>query len=1152
MLLQAREESVTPLDVPETIAAGPTVTAKAKAFLERESLDANLGPVGFNNRALKKGTGRYGMHGYVMDKNGEPINGAWVAAYSSPFPLLDVEQGFEELLSKPLELSLEPLAAATTDEEGHFELDGVPGRALYLTARAPKLLTKGRRHVPASTLLSKKGVQLTAYPAASIEGRVVDASGTPVAGAEVLVNPGIKYLIAAFRNREFFVERVYTKADGSFSLEAVPAGMVLNLNGFASSTQPGVGEYGPFAANEEVNVVVSLDPGGTLQGKVVDHKGAGVAHASVAAAPLDLRRLIPLLRDFPAWIATTDRTGNYEFPFLPEGQYLTIALSPDGRSQPGQAIVAGEKSIAPDITIEETLVINGRVIDKEGEPVAEAMVVLMSLPESETEEGALSEFSPLLEAARGMLPEFLPADTFAITDKNGSFHLPAWSNARVRVSASDFLEGDYRFGDLEKKPVIMMEKPGAASGTVMRALNDEPVPFFTLQAEPGEKTETSQAVDSGKNSEQTPSPELVNEKEELIFSTTTPMRALRNAKWFDNPDGSFLITGLSAGSWTFRFRAEGLTQTSLDIEIPDTGLAEDIEVRMTRGAGLAGKVFDEQTGLPIGGASVSGGRGQQSGIGTLLQGFWEGAPVTETALDGSFLLEGLEKGADHIHVLADGFAALSKKGRPLEEGELREGLELEVSRGGHIKGFVVDRNGNRLARRMVACLTLAGQDFGQTGTNKNGDFEFLNMRPGSYFLIAAALDDDSLFSGNFASILTGGRLMTATVKANETTEIELVDPSAGGCEVSGTISKNGEPIAKAQLTAAATSSGMFDFRMASTRSDAKGNFVFKSLAPGSYSLTIESPGWRGTLSLEVPDVPKHWVDIFIPESEVRGRVLSAQDNGPVAGTSVRLVDENPTPGGGFGFFGRGQSNGPNNKESSTDENGYFSFEGVPSGKYKVETRQRGWGDREDAHFFLDATSETFELRHNEVKDIGGLFLESAGAIQLEVIDAFGNPFEGGFRVLGNRVGNDEKENSSWGYQGKSTLGGLEPGEWTVKVEARGMTPATSEILFVESGQSISCQLQLVEGVRLQVRVTDSSGDPVKADLVLFQADGTMVGENRGGGSSWRNLFGGGDGTTNLGSFAPGSYILEISADGRTREIQLRLNIGDEDVVEIAW
>ncbi|MCX8228536.1 MAG: carboxypeptidase-like regulatory domain-containing protein [Planctomycetota bacterium] len=1168
IVFQPQWTPVTPLEVPDLKASQTTAVAKADFIPSRVTTDLSPGKL-FDNRGEKIGQGNFGMHGMVVDAQGTPVGNAWVAAYSSPFPLLDVEQGFEEILSKPLEFSLEPLASAKTNERGEFQLEGVPGRSLYLTARAPQLLTRGRRHVPASVLLSTDGVTLTTHPAASIQGRVVDARGAPVPGAEVLVNPGIKYLIAAFRNREFFVERVFADAAGAFHLEAVPAGMVLSLSGFASSTQPGVKELGPLPGKQEAKIEVRLDDGGSLQGKVVAESGKGISQATVAVVPLDLRRIIPLFRDFPAWTAQTNSKGDYIFPFLPKGNYLTIAQSIDGRSQPGQAILAGSASRAPDLLIPETQLIQGRVIDVEGKPVPFAKVALMSLPNPVTNDTEKSSrgrqsMNPLLEAAREIIPEFLPADTMARTDEQGRFSLPGWNHARVRVTSLGFLDGDYKLGNLEENPlpVLLLNRPGTASGIVVRADREDPVPFFTIQAEMGYRGRASSSVDSVAATEteaptslssQETQGEFLGEQENLLTPSSTPMRKLGNAKWFDNSDGSFSMQGLSSGPWTFVFRAEGLTNHTLEVTIPESGEATGLLVSMVRGAGLGGRVIDKQTGQPIASATVSGGVGQGSGLGTLLQGFWEGNPVTETAEDGTFLLEGLEEGADHIHVLADGYAALSKKGSPLEAGELREDLELELGRGGSIQGTVVDRHGNLLARRMVACLTMAGQDFGQTGTDERGAFSFENMRPGTYFMIAAALDDDSLFSGDFASILTGGRLVTATVEENEVTEIELLDPSSGGCEVSGQITKNGNPVPYAQLTAADNNAGMFNFSMASVKSDAEGNFVFKSLAPSEYTLRVESNDWGGNLKMSVPDTPTHWLDVRVPESVVKGFVRSMATDAPVSGVPVHLVDMKASPGGGFALFGGSRSSqGPNSRQTETDAKGNFQFEGTPHGEYRVEVRQKNRGGMPESMFYLESHGETFSLSEDGIKDVGVIYLESAGAISVEVVDSNGDPIKQGFSVKGvpayaDMSGNDY---STWGWNGNGSLGGLPAGEWTVKVESRGMAPMTSDPVFVEMGEVTNIRLVMSTGVTLKVRVLGNNGENIAdAALVLLDYDGNLVSESDSAAARFRNMFGG-DGVQRVGSFAPGRYLLEVTADGITKEFPMNLTLGDEAVVTV--
>ena len=275
----------------------------------------------FTNRPIKVGNGRHKLGGRVVDEAGDGVPNAWIGAYSSPFAIADFIDDPEELLERPLEFSLDPLASVRADEEGYFDLAGLPGRALYLTARAPMQLSNGRQRVSPQDLGSEEGVVLKTYAASQLEGTVRDSNGNPVANAEVLVYPGLKYVVSALRKRDLFVERTFTDGAGKFALEAVPAGMVLNASAFAGPTHPGTSEFGPGTRRNALRTTVNLVELGRLEGQVVNTDDEPVGSARVAAIPLDLRMIIPVLRNIPGWISTSDGGGNYRFDGLPYGQY---------------------------------------------------------------------------------------------------------------------------------------------------------------------------------------------------------------------------------------------------------------------------------------------------------------------------------------------------------------------------------------------------------------------------------------------------------------------------------------------------------------------------------------------------------------------------------------------------------------------------------------------------------------------------------------------------------------------------------------------------------------------------------------------------------------------------------------------------------------
>ena len=130
---------------------GPQPTAADVGPAKRVG-SGNEEEAAFTNRPIKVGNGRHELGGRVVDESGEGVPNAWIAAYSSPFAIADFVDAPEELLEKPLEFSLEPLASVRADEEGYFDLNGLPGRVMYLTARAPMRLSSGRQRVSPSEL----------------------------------------------------------------------------------------------------------------------------------------------------------------------------------------------------------------------------------------------------------------------------------------------------------------------------------------------------------------------------------------------------------------------------------------------------------------------------------------------------------------------------------------------------------------------------------------------------------------------------------------------------------------------------------------------------------------------------------------------------------------------------------------------------------------------------------------------------------------------------------------------------------------------------------------------------------------------------------------------------------------------------------------
>ena len=1137
----------------------------------------------FDNRQIKSGKGSHAMSGIVVDENNNPVPGCWVAAYSVPFPLLDFEFDFAELLENPLEFNLEPLAAVFADEQGHFDLSGLHGRTLYLTARTKQRLTPRRQRVLTSQLnQTEVPVIVRTVAAASLGGKVLDAGGAPVAGAEVLIGPGIKYLIAAFRNRTFFMEKIYTDADGSFEIEAVPAGAALTINAWRGGVEGGMREFGPLAANTHSKVTVSMFALGTLAGEVVDKDDQPIAGADVVALPLDLRLAIPFIRDPMVWTARTSSNGSYRFPKLPHAIYLLMAQGQKGRSAPLSATVTGNGSTAARLVIDTKQVIEGRVVNGNGKPVVRAIVKLMAIPTGdEGRKRGRDVFNApgglLMEAAREILPEIIPETTFAVTATDGSFKIPAWRQARLRVEAQGYSHFDFNLSKLEdeKKPVLQIHRPGGISGYLIDAVGKKPVQFSLVRAEQRNDDsfmEVSEAAsrplalsdenDNHNHVESQPTgPEWLKEGEQLLPAAESWRQQVSASTFVDDPRGRFKVTNLAPGTWTITAQAEGYRTTkSENITVKEDEITKGVILNLDHGASVSGRVVEAGTDRAIAGAIVTAGHGEESGFMAMLQGMGESVAMAETDDDGSFTLTGAESGSDHVNVLANGYASSSLKIEGLEDFEERTGVVVEVPFGGTLTGHIYDRNNNPLPGRMVGAVSMQAKDFQQTAANADGIYRMDNLRPGSYILITAALDDESLFTGDVMTMLSGSRITTASIRENQVTELDIIDFSAGGCRLEGEILDRGIPVPNANIALMkADRGGILDFGFSTARSDENGKFLFKSLEPGEYRAQIDTGDWNGAIEMEVMDAPEDYVVLEIPTSTIRGRLVAAGSGEPVSEARLSLSGIGGSSSTMAIMFG--QSGSSPSAWTQSKEDGSFEFERVAPGRYQLKIRS---GENSSGQSVGGHTTDTFTLREGDIQNLGDIALPVAGKIEISVVFAGGDGRRW-FQVEAwpsgeERETNPRERKTAWGSSRRgdesmptATLSGLLPGEWDIEVSADGWASAKLLGVSVAGGETVKKKITLSLGGELLVAVYDANGEAAFADnMVLLNGAREQVGEQNIGEVplAFRSFIPAGE--AEMGSHPPGVYILRATLNGITQEVSVLLRAGEESKMEIRF
>ncbi|HEX5138273.1 MAG TPA: sigma-70 family RNA polymerase sigma factor [Planctomycetota bacterium] len=234
-----------------------------------------------------------------------------------------------------------------TDEEGRFELHGVvEGRADQLEIMDPRFVQDWRAKVPD---LAPDEVGIAVRRVGSVSGSIVDEEGRPVAGAVVRV-------VSAQEQRWFGMDaeapdRPASDEHGVFRIAAGPASDVC-VRALKPGFLPGRTESFAIAdAQELTGLVIRLERGAVLRGRVSDPAGRPVAGASIGALGQD---------------AFTDEEGSFALGGLKEGPTSVYVSCFGYQTRIVQAAV-GEDSLS--VVLEPSLTFRGRLRTADGGPL---------------------------------------------------------------------------------------------------------------------------------------------------------------------------------------------------------------------------------------------------------------------------------------------------------------------------------------------------------------------------------------------------------------------------------------------------------------------------------------------------------------------------------------------------------------------------------------------------------------------------------------------------------------------------------------------------------------------------------------------------------------------------------------------------------------
>lgn len=310
-------------------------------------------------------------------------------------------------------------------------------------------------------------------------------------------------------------------------------------------------------------------------------------------------------------------------------------------------------------------------------------------------------------------------------------------------------------------------------------------------------------------------------------------------------DGSFIITGLTQGTWRVRAYASGFREEYFDnaydyaaatpISVIEAATVGDINIALAHLARISGTVTDSATGLPIAGAPVYASRIIPTG--------GSGGYAT-TAGDGAYTITNLQPGSYEIHAYGAGrvdeyfdneFDPTAATLITVTDGATA-GIDFALGGAGSISGTVTDQaTGLPIAGAFMYASSATCCRSGYATTAADGSYTITNLAPLSYRVNAQA-------SGYFSEYF-GGYGVATLVSVIEGTITSGVNVALGsGGSISGTVTDQatGLPIAGANVQASEVPCCYIN---GSATTAANGSYTITGLRSGNYHMTSSASGY---------------------------------------------------------------------------------------------------------------------------------------------------------------------------------------------------------------------------------------------------------------------------------------------------------------------
>jgi protocatechuate 3,4-dioxygenase beta subunit len=781
---------------------------------------------------------------------------------------------------------------ARSRKDGRYSMGGLSPRSYRMTAEDERFVPWSHTVRVAPGQAETQDVPLTR--GASLAGRVVDEEGRPIEGARVLVSRGGENVFRSFMRLLEAEPSVRTGRDGSFRATRLAPGESQRVDVSHDDYEDrALGGISLVAGATRSGLTVVLRRGLSVRGVVKDEEGRPLAGVEVT---LSSARTVRSSRGGVqmAFVGPgsqvrreTGADGRFEFRGLKAGDYTISARRPGfSRAAVDPVDVREARCAEPlELVLKPGATISGVLRDKVGT-------------------GAAGWFVSARGAGQGSGPPFGPGAIRSEepTGADGVFFLDGLTTGEaydLQVMGPAGL-GPRRAGVVAPAEGLELTVTGAGQirGRVVEAESGRAVPDFQLRYEPDAQGGMRFFMRTGPGGGRGP-------YEKLSFHAE---------------DGSFVLEDVPAGRWTVEAFAPGYQAGSVSaVTVGEGDAAEGVEVRLSKGGVVSGRVLEARTGRPILDATV---RAELSGGGPRTGMIRVGGEGEEneaaTDAEGRYEIAGLAPGT---WVLTASHPDWSEATASVEVKDAPATADIRLGRGGSIGGAVLAA-GRPVAGAQVTLSAAGATGFrpgaGMMGggeqaalSDEGGRFRFERLTPGRYTL-AAALRDQS--SAPAEAVVTG----------DDTQEVQLL--LSEGALVRGLVT--GLP--DTMLAGVDVSAQGQDY-FATTRTAAGGGFELTGVPEGVLTLRANAGDFMSgsrsastTITVAAGQAEAAAEIVFEQGYRVEGHVTRGARPVPDA-----MVMAFPEAGSRRSASGR------------TDESGGYAIEGLEEGRYTLTADTQG-------------------------------------------------------------------------------------------------------------------------------------------------------------------------------------------------------------------